>query len=955
MADVANRILNCLDPPKDLAAENILKQVHADVLETVIKSLFSPNNPLPPGFRGIGDTKTAIKNNLGSEKDPTPSAATPAKPLTEYLLNKSNKLRILREKQTTASDGLPSELFVSQDSGPGVEKLVKNAVIIITPGTILDPASKTKDDAYDYVVVFMPHDTYGTLEREEYILPLNMGDIITGDIEMEELADAYRIKIPTNIGGAATIAGGGDGPGMINALLDKTTFKKKQQAGNPDGDFFNGNATKNTAILNKFRTDEGHKGELSGTAAQQTAARNEMKKYILVKELGDTLQVMWLKYLFDAKATRTVNDEEIVLTQKNTVLVTGDTVVWYRCIINNVPVILTYNGETNYWGAGDNQEVMEASFKKTIREKLLTDNQSVIEVMNEVISSEARYDADSRQYRWIWGLPWGDTQDTIERIKNYLRGLIKRLENLNKDALIFIDKVPSIEGAKAAAERYHFANPFILKIVDGQEEWRTNNKVLSILPDGNIKFHASSFQNPSKILIKLEKTSFFEQIPATTAGGAQRGGVRFGRTIQQKIAEAAAAGTSQLQDRYYTNSLAEFHDETAITFPTHLTYKPFRDEWALIQSRVIVVSNLRNTPIEGDGTYFTEQTSNWELFANNSSIVYDRLKPNNYVLYLFIRDIFPEIFTYATMMKSGFLELSKWVGRDALRNFVRAGLLGLGAPQIITVPSTFVTGFFDTIIDSVEGKLPDAVTRGAYRAIAARFPDVSLDLKDRFRLDYRLSGDSRILVTNNATSANDVLEATKQAIILARAYIQYYNYMPSQELADFLEYCYNNTNIFSEADRARLVVSELTAENYAFIASSIQTGGGKVDLESVMNTAINNYELYYSLYVKASYEDKSVTQDEFDKALQKNKYERYLVEMKSILHDWKDMIKSSKLNLSKLYMKTGTGPEDRMLMPEYKESIMKEPIYGIGGKYKRSRKQHTTRKTKQTRKHRNKK
>lgn len=850
-----NRLLNLLDPPKDLAVDGALtKGTHGPRLRAFLTQLFWPtgSGDLPADFTAVGDTKNIMKRLFGSTKE-----GAPAGTYTDYLLNKSNKMRILREKQNTGSDGRPSGMYISQDSGPGVEKLVKNARIIITPGTIMDPASKTKTNAHDYTVTnLVDAGRYLSLPNI-YIKQLNMDNIITGAITITLEGGNYRVNIPYRF----KRPGVADTEGSISALLDHTTFKKAR-GDTGGGDYFQGNDTKNTFIASNLNKD---------------AEIDTIKKYILVKELGDTLQVSWLKYIIKQsdEAVGTANAAANPYTTKLTALVTGDTVVWYRSIINKVPVILTYMGETNYWGANENELVMIQAFKKTIREQLITDNQSVIDMINELIAFP-RY-MEEGQERWLWGMPWSSQAYTAAL--EYLRLLVERLENLNKDALIYIDNVPTIDAAKSAAERYHFANPFVKKKTGpgaNQVEWKTNNKVFSFLSDGSLKFHASSFKNPGKLTTNLQKGALFVQL--STAGGGQRGGAR--KSLAEKIAQANDFKT------YFKARIDEFKEGGTVTLTGD-----YQREWTVIRNRADSVRIVRNRIINGDAGDFSNDAEAWSFYSNNSETSHGggTFFPKNFVLYLLVRDFFPEVFSYAAVMKKGIQELTRYWHEGEIQT-----LWTESVPWLLSRPAQFLGYLVDTTRTTVEPYIYDP--RGDYVAMLEKFPAVSIDLKTKYPLDYLQNLNGELIINHGKTGAaiqlyaNEILEATKQAIYLANEYISYFKHMPTQELANFLRYALDNRRIFSEGDLNRYSIT-LQPENYVLIppADQAQYGGGEdLALEPVFTNAMDIYDIYYSLYVKTAYEDRIVTDDEFEKVLYQNKATRYMLALQSILLDMKE-------------------------------------------------------------------
>ena len=423
---VLNRLINIIDPPKDLAVPistgvKLTEKIHGPAIKIMIGELFASGTELPPGFVGVGDKKSIIIDSV------------------ERRLGLQNRLDIVREKYTTGHDARPEGLYLAQDAGP--MDVVSNPKIIVTPGSILDPAGKTKDGIRNLVTEGL----YNTLPKE-YLDKLSM-NIVTGDIKVESDTDTYKVNIPTQLGD-------------INGIFNKRTFS-------PETDYFKGNDTKNEYILNNF-----------------LANKNESKKFILAKELGDTLQVIWLDYIFDT------NGE---ISREKTVIVTCDTVVCYRAIVNRVGCILTHNGKTSYFlpRTVDAAQLaaINKSFVLTVANEVLTHNQSVIAVIKSVILSEAGTGRDDRDV-WINGQKWYPA--AVMNARKYLEDIVvPKLESINRDLAVRFNALTDLEGAKALASQpsSHFKNPFILT-KDGY--YKTINSVI-LLTEG-VPFIAKLFQ-----------------------------------------------------------------------------------------------------------------------------------------------------------------------------------------------------------------------------------------------------------------------------------------------------------------------------------------------------------------------------------------------------------------------------------------------------------------------------
>ena len=419
-----NQLINIIDPPKDLAistsdGDKLTEKIHGPAIKIMIKELFGSDTSLPPGFVGVGDKKSIIIDSV------------------ERRLGLQSKLDIVREKYTTGHDARPEGLYLAQDAGP--MDVVSNPKIIVTPGSILDPAGKTKEG----IINLVTEGIYNTLPKE-YLNKLSMS-IVTGDIKVESDTDTYKVNIPTQLGD-------------INGVFNKTTFA-------PETDYFKGNPTKNKYILENINNTD------------------ECKKYILAKELGDTLQVIWLDYIFS-----TGRD----IKRDNTVIVTVDTVVCYRAIVNRVGCILTHNGKTTYFlpRTVDAAQLaaINKSFVLTVANEVLTHNESVITVIKKVISSSVGLEGNKDV--WVNGQTWYPA--AVVNAKKYLENtIVPKLESINRDLAVRFNTLTDLEAAKALASQpsSHFKNPFILT---KEGYYKTINSVI-LLTEG-VPFIAKLFQ-----------------------------------------------------------------------------------------------------------------------------------------------------------------------------------------------------------------------------------------------------------------------------------------------------------------------------------------------------------------------------------------------------------------------------------------------------------------------------
>lgn len=559
-----NRMLNQLDPCKDLAEGPTNQAAHGAVIRPLLRSLFVPvGQAWPWGTTAVGDTKETIKSNL----PPTYS---------EWIANKVNSMQILRATHSTGHSQRPQGLYVSQDSGS--PEVVANPIMIVTPGNILDPAGKTKKGA-TFVV-----DRFGTLPFAN-IQRLGLDTVITGAITMTHsggspTSGTYTVTIPTNLEAAP-----------ITGIFDARTFKPDRNS-----EYFKGNETKNTYIK-EF--------------VESVAGRTEVacKKYILCKELGDTLEVEWLNTLIGTDP----------YTRDNLVIITCDTVVFWRCVINGISVIFTLNGKTQYYRARQvtaaQSQAIEAAFIMTIRKEVINHNRAVIDTLQLVIDSPVLTVASP----WINGVTWSPVQqgNCIE----FLKKVKSNLENMNKDIDLYFTPLTNLEAAKALADRSHFQNPFV---------WYAGGPYFKVIK--KVRYLVGT----DKYAFPIITPSFFASSRLNQAGG-QRGGVT---TRAQRLQKAQELATTTDPDRWEA-VLTEIVNERGIDKEGHVINAD------ILRPRIVT------EPLAIVGNIDDYDTSIWSQNAGEGSASLDRTP---YFFYLYIRDYHPEIFTYAIQVSAALRE-----------------------------------------------------------------------------------------------------------------------------------------------------------------------------------------------------------------------------------------------------------------------------------------------------------
>ena len=823
-----NRTLNIYDPPKDLHAGNFTTTNFTDEnrnnLTTIIKELFSPSAPLPgkPGeYLPIADTKKLLMSTFGFQNK---AGGT----YSEWIANKLNSLIILREKHSSGQDPRPTGLYVSQDTGPN--DVVTDPKFIITPGTVIDPAGKTKKNPDGTPADYSPIDEYPSLPKG-FIDTLDMGHII----------EYFKVtKNPENTQFTVELKTTFEGGDNIDVILDGN-FEPSSSSVNKD--YYKGNPTKNKYIVDY------------AARLKENAIKKQVKKFLLIKELGDTFQVQWLNYMFQtppltsrlatSSTTTTTSTAATAATggtsrfnRGNTVIITNDTVVFYRSLINKVPVILTYRGNSRFYSArnvtGSDKLVMEAALILTRRKEVIRHNTSVINLIEDVIVK-----APTDKTSWIGGVSWDPPKQKIAVA--YLRKLKEQLTFLNNDIDIYFNIISTIEAADTLSANSHFIAPFVWCKAG---YYKPINTILSLVQDGRIKFTTYLFTKNSLTTKRLTDSTLFEtlyteselQSFGTTqraGGGIQRGGARRDLGSKQRLKETDV-DTKEKVLALLNKSVSEFKEPWGLTL--------YEMDPSIFAGAIGVQSLI--TPPVGNAIEITERKK-WE--GNNGSLhTKIDLKFHTFFLYTYVRDFYPEIFTFAYVVKKAY----KYI----VRYNEASTVVGAGARRAVLSLIPVATGLLDEGFSNV--------------------PD-NKSLKEAYDVDGRYNDDNKFLYHSppdypdypifDKPQKNAAFEGTYEAIALAKFFVDSFPSLQTKHLANF----------FAEMSYFLLPqvpdsVSRGIGENENR-PIEIQQGGGEGQIHPIASMAMDIYEIYYSLAIKGAYEGRNeVTNEELDRAVEKN-------------------------------------------------------------------------------------
>lgn len=266
---------------------------------------------------------------------------------------------------------LPQKVtYAFQDAGCSPSAFSENIQNIITPGSYIDPASKEQGKIYYGFDINLSEPNFYEIGFDSITL-LNT-----------KLNDSDKTCIIT-----------------LNLILDKKEYILKVK--------FN----------SKFTPIEGHIKYFQGNCTKNDWFNNNTNKsklegmiYILIKELGDTIQAYYAKLYLDSL------DDNL---RDTCCLFTPDYILRLRCILLKVPVVTKdYKDKTEKCFYDDTNKSMADEIKKMHLENSIGQNTTNINIIKEVIKNKYFYADNNRII-------------VNTQINNYLLNIIKTLENIN--------------------------------------------------------------------------------------------------------------------------------------------------------------------------------------------------------------------------------------------------------------------------------------------------------------------------------------------------------------------------------------------------------------------------------------------------------------------------------------------------------------------------------------------
>ena len=416
-----NRFLNLVDPPKDLAApstdpnKSLSNDTHHNQIQKAIYNLF-----------GTGDIKTTdkfLKDNgvkkykaVGNDKEKLYNRIRTV--YKYYFDDKREMIQVLISAGSpTGYYPLPQGYNIIQDNYGG--KCTTNPNYIITPAALIDPCGRKHNiDNLDEGETIEEVMTYSL---DKVVLDNAALDrCINGPITCVDAGEDWKITIPLII------------RGPLELIFNKKTHNEQLT------DYTSGNPHKNQKIFELLR-------------AKTANYLSEVELYILVKELGDLLQVLWVISL--------ISNNNKKFTAANTIVCTSDSVVLYRCIINGIGCIYKESKVKNatYYlpNIEDNTTkiFMQQQTITMIKNEVYTNNIAMIELMEEALNTAMT------QGTWV-----GETDqwkpESVANAKAFLVKYIEELKNINNDLMVKFNIITDLAVITELAAKSKFQPPF---------------------------------------------------------------------------------------------------------------------------------------------------------------------------------------------------------------------------------------------------------------------------------------------------------------------------------------------------------------------------------------------------------------------------------------------------------------------------------------------------------------
>jgi len=348
-----NQLINRLDVEKDSRASAVSVDPRSEPYMTTVNTFFG-------GTTGVNySARLAVIKDLIF--------------LSDRFGPLGEKIPWLTKPGQTYSN-LPGVKFGYQDSGYNPREVQNDVIIILTPGSFIDPATRERTQNY------YPNNNIGTLIDQDAFVLLGFPQPISFSSSINTAAGNCQIEL------------------NINEIQIQDIRNEKFVSTNTEADYFAGNPTKN---------------EIIGSAG---VLQNEVKKYIISKELGDLLQGVYAMVHMVALNGGIQH-----------CLFTTDEVLGARCRIMGLPSCVQDHGKklthnihcVNYYSITQDEAERIRIFKGLHKENCFKNNSKIVNDINRAIINRELFLAGSA------------TITINSQIMTYLQDILEKINTVN--------------------------------------------------------------------------------------------------------------------------------------------------------------------------------------------------------------------------------------------------------------------------------------------------------------------------------------------------------------------------------------------------------------------------------------------------------------------------------------------------------------------------------------------
>ena len=513
-----NNAINCFDIGKDntigFPGGKLSNAVHGDYIKNDIIGLLFELARLPAEdfakVQGVGDRKEHLKAKIDAS----------------FRLNNLEKQQVIRpEFSASGGDYRLQGLTVAHDAGVGAKKLFKTYRNLVTPASILDPAQRDKNNHPELVGALNNPSTIDI----NLIRQLNMEKCLTEIRFIGRVGGQYTFEFYTTIAGYTQLEVKFD-----SNSFDETSIRNVTPGGlafRQPFSLFAGNPFKNGYIFNEWDRSGG---------APPLNETHLIALLTLMKELGDTLQVMWL-LLF-------IRTPEMALAPDRTAICTIDIPLWLRAIVNGVSCVLTHGQVTTFYpvAGSEAQRVAARTLLKTqLVNQLNNSHQDALNTVQLFITKLERGEELTFHDRPI-------VEPIRGELLSMLKCVLKHVTTVSRDVIRTAGLIQpgDIDGVREYVKNNMMRAPFIVANLKSDIKV-TGSDYRYFIPKGARKIAFKPYEDIYRSIqqkIGLNIARIMGDIPYPCPGPAAAAAAPAAAMVAEQAAEEAAAAAAVAEE-----------------------------------------------------------------------------------------------------------------------------------------------------------------------------------------------------------------------------------------------------------------------------------------------------------------------------------------------------------------------------------------------------------------------